>query len=1014
MNAETTVFFKDNLDCLDQKVDVIVESRDDLGSASLKARIAGVERESVITRVVAGRHTYSIYIPEVRADAEATFLIEAAGGVVDVHKTKLLPRKRWEVIFVPLAHHDYGYTDPIEELLPLYDDFYDSVREFLHETADWPKEARYRYTVETSWSLSHYLANRDEKVILDLMEHARLGRFEVSALFANVVDVFCNHEELIRSLYPSFRIRSRYGIPITTASIVDIPGMSWSLPQVLAHAGIRYLFAGFPTYFDREIDVKHSFWDEKSILRQEKPDAFEWAGPDGSSVLTYYQKGYGFMSDNGRYTAAPRTYEELLDLLPTFLDKMENNNTPFSVMRYLFRGRDNQPPNMDICYFARKWNVEYAYPKVIVGTNAMFFRKLEPQCVGIKTISGELTHTDYPLSLSSAVKETVRSRLAHNEILTAESLATVNHLLSGAEYPQSALREIYDDLILYDEHCFGMMYPLGKIHDWNWSSKSHHAYRASARAQRISMHGMIELVENVEVREEGLHITVFNPLAFERSDYVSLSILDRPDISVLRTFEGSSNIVEKIRKHAFTLVDEDSGEHVPFQAEVIDDHRLPLPYAESRYSQAQRLDFFDLNLTFYIENLPALGWKTLRLDFNDSSGSRKTESSVTKIDLPLLENDYYRVEIDPGSGAVARIYDKEDDLELVDNECEHGLNQVITRLVDRKVVESARAIEILPGVAGAIYSNIFVRSTMSGCPNIMQEIRVHSHIKRIDLSTRILKDATPFQEVFVAFPFSVENPRFQFEGSTSPVRPFEDQIEGSNTHHYTVQSWARVYNESKDIVLAPVEAHTLEFGGLWPSAVSQAHHCKTPEGFVDSYMNPADIDKGHIYSFVINSNHKTNFHPTQVADTIFRYSITSSRSPRELPVRFGWRRKNPPIGMFHQKTPGPTRLPGSLRFCSVEPDNINLATIKKAEEGDAIILRLIETAGESARAVIRLPHIEIFAAYEANIVEKTAAALTCTRSEIEIDIEPFGIRTIRLELERDERRIDGLKLFSFH
>ena len=141
LNAETTVFFKENRESMDQKVDVIVESRDILGAASLKASIAGVERVSVIKRLLAGRNTYSIDIPEVRTDSEATFLLEAAGGVVDVYKTKLLPRKRWEVIFVPLAHHDYGYTDPIEELLPLYDGFYDSVREFLHETADWPEEA---------------------------------------------------------------------------------------------------------------------------------------------------------------------------------------------------------------------------------------------------------------------------------------------------------------------------------------------------------------------------------------------------------------------------------------------------------------------------------------------------------------------------------------------------------------------------------------------------------------------------------------------------------------------------------------------------------------------------------------------------------------------------------------------------------------------------------------------------------------------------------------------------------
>ena len=55
-----------------------------------------------------------------------------------------------------------------------------------------------------------------------------------------------SHEELIRLLYPSFRINKEFGGQIKVGSITDIPGLSWGLPTVLSGAGINYFFGGMP------------------------------------------------------------------------------------------------------------------------------------------------------------------------------------------------------------------------------------------------------------------------------------------------------------------------------------------------------------------------------------------------------------------------------------------------------------------------------------------------------------------------------------------------------------------------------------------------------------------------------------------------------------------------------------------------------------------------------------------------------------------------------------------------
>ena len=67
----------------------------------------------------------------------------------------------------------------------------------------------------------------------------------------------------------------------------------------------------------------------------------------------------------------------------------------------------------------------------------------------------------------------------------------------------------------------------------------------------------------------------------------------------------------------------------------------------------------------------------------------------------------------------------------------------------------------------------------------------------------------------------------------------------------------------------------MEFGGLWPCRVSQAHHGMTPPDFEKPFIRPDQVVRGHIYSFVMDSNFRTNFQPVQQGDMLFRYSLTT-------------------------------------------------------------------------------------------------------------------------------------------
>ena len=253
-----------------------------------------------------------------------------------------------------------------------------------------------------------------------------------------------------------------------------------------------------------------------------------------------------------------------------------------------------------------------------------------------------------------------------------------------------------------------------------------------------------------------------------------------------------------------------------------------------------------------------------------------------------IENRFFKVTLNPETGTVASIYDKELGIELVDKNAPHQVNQLITRWIKTGKEESPKIATIRKGQNGPVYASLVVSTSGAGCPQLTQEIILYDKIKRIDFSNRVLKDMTPTQEVYFAFPFKMDNPDFRFEGPLSVIKPLRDQFPGSNSNYYSVQHWADVSDGKTGITFSPVDAHLVMFGGLNTSEISQAHHGVTPVTFGAPFVT--EMKKGHMYSFVMNSNFRTNMPPAQLGDILFRYSVTSHKGNwiEGRPRDFGW------------------------------------------------------------------------------------------------------------------------------
>lgn len=292
------------------------------------------------------------------------------------------------------------------------------------------------------------------------------------------------------------------------------------------------------------------------------------------------------------------------------------------------------------------------------------------------------------------------------------------------------------------------------------------------------------------------------------------------------------------------------------------------------------------------------------------------------------------------------------------------------------------------------------KSSGAGCPQLIQEIILYDKIKRIDFANRILKDSTPLLEIYFAFPFKVENPSFRFEGSDSVIEPLRDQFPGSNSNYYAVQHWADVSDGNVGMTLSCIESHLLEFGGLWPCYVSQAHHGVTPPDFGREFVKQNELTKGYMYAFVLDSNFRTNFQPVQQGDMLFRYSITAHKGEQKqnLASYFGWAICNPlvPVSIDGKKQ---GTLGSKIGLCQLDKPNVFLLTLKKAEDGDGIIARLLETEGKEVTATLTMPHLVIKKAQQTNLVEENIAELPSTEHSVTVPVKPFGITTIRFQTQ---------------
>jgi hypothetical protein len=846
-----------------------------------------------------GSNRIRLRIPEVEEETEVVVRVTEGGGAREI-KAVVAPARPWHVDLVQYTHTDVGYTRPQTQILPEHVRYLDLALDLCDRTDGLPEDARFRWTCEGSWAVREFLRTRPAQEVERLKRRVAEGRIELTALFLNMSEV--TDEATCAALLQPLREIRAAGLPVTSAMQNDVNGAAWCLVDLLPDIGVRYLSMG-----------QHG---HRALVPFDRPTAFWWESPAGSRVLAFrsdhYHTGNFWGIHTGNFDAVERE-------LFRYLSSLVERGYPLDRIAVPFSGSltDNSPPSKVVCNLVVRWNEKYAWPRLRVSTAGDFLEHVE-QRHGEDLPTYRVAWPDWWMDgLGSAARETAVARGCQEELATVRTLLAFYRLL-GVTIPDRLLdesRRIADDLLFYGEHTFGaaesVREPLAENTMVQWGQKSAYAWEA-AKSTSLLREATLGLVTSLVPPREGPVLVAFNPRERSHTSLVRI-VLDHtivPGGSDFRILDPEGKALEK---------------------------RLLEERPEARVYLVR------------IPEVPAFSLRAYPIEIGPA-GDAGLETTPPRKEpaAPVLENDFYRVELDPVTGALKSLVDKELGRELVDREAPWGFGQVIHEtLADREQLEhfklergertAIRDIAWRRGDPGPLWQSLVVTGESdSAVPKegVRMEVRLHHEDKLLELCYSVRKKQVFDPEaLYVSLPFLSPEGRVHYEAQGARVGPETDLLPGTSADWQAIQGYASVLDAKGQILLASPEVPLVQLGNL----------------NLGRFEKVLRIERPHVYSWVMNNYWTTNFRAGQQGEFRWRYLITStSDTSASAAQRFGESvRRTMPCRVL--PSGGTGKGLGRIASCFPLPDNLLLVQAWPASDGNGVVLHFRECEGRRTR-----------------------------------------------------------------
>ena len=608
---------------------------------------------------------------------------------------------------------------------------------------------------------------------------------------------------------------------------------------------------------------------------------FWWQSDDGSKVLTF---------------RIPFEYTTRVDQLDKHVAHCADElKAPYDeIMCFYGVGNHGGGPTKANIESIQRIQKENKGLKLLFSTPNTFFESVSKKDVDYPLVHQELQrHAVGCYAAHSGVKQW--NRLAENRLMAAEKWSSLASLVTGQAYPDD-LERAWKAVLFNQFHDI----LAGTSLESAYTDAQHLYGEAITIADRAINYAVQSLAWNIHIpyAEDTRPLAVFNPHAWETHARVELQVEELPENPV--------------------LID-DAGNNVPMQ----------FVQSLATASRRQRISF--------LPKLPALGYRTYHI----VSGTGKAQPSSIIATESSLENAHLKLMIDPQTGFIKSLYDKDNKQEVftgagarpvVISDPSDTWSHDITQFKDEIGEFIAERVYLVDN--GPAKATLRIRSRY-GDSSLIQDLTIYPDLKRIDVQVMI-DWHEEFKMLKFRFPVNVRYPRITYE------IPYGHVEREGNGDEVPGQSWVDVSGVSPDTndtnglsilndgkYSFDAKLNTISMTVL--RSPIYAHHDPVIPSPDDEYMF---IDKGlQRFQYVLMPH----------ADSWD--SIQTPRRAAEL--------NQPPFALlstFHDDG----KLAQSQQYVWVEAPNVIVSVIKKAEDNDDLIVRAYETDKTTATATIHL------------------------------------------------------------
>jgi hypothetical protein len=821
-----------------------------------------------------------------------------------------------QVIVVFKTHFDIGYTQLAREVVERYrTSMIDKALDVCDRTANLPPEHRFVWTL-SGWPMTQILwpgqtperRKRIEKAI-------REGRLVWHALAGTTHTESMGMEDLVRSLGFSSRLARRFGQPLPRdAKMTDVPCHTWLLPTVLKRAGVDFLHLGCNSASGSP-DIPALFW---------------WEGPDGSRLLTMYTaEGYG------------------TDLVPP-------KGWKFKTWLALIHTGDNHgpPTPQETEALLARAKRELPGVKIRMGRLSDFGDAIlaeEKQKPTLPVIAKDMTDT-WIHGIMSMPEAAARIRSARPQVGTLESLDTLVRAWSVKTKPVTELiAAAYEGSFLYSEHTWGASsrYYSPRLYGDAWKealAEGRYKYAEESWEEHSNYVNPVdsaawELPDQAStlargIRVDGARIVVFNPSPWKRSD----SVLAGTPVGPPRAW-----------KDAVT------GEQVA-PAFIIKSFGGDLVQIEAA-------------------SLPPMGYRTYVPVNPVGKESPKIPSKV----CDTIENEFFRVQLDIPRGVIRSLVDKRSGKELVDGKSQYGFGQYVFELFDKNdhtrfvnsyckshpgwVDEFGRAnlppasdvpyraaspesFELMNDSAWAneVSSRVLLRAKVNPlgpgplCFEVLLERR--QPFVDINLSLHNLKPDPWPQAGWLCLPFAVDQPTFRLGRPGSVIDPAKDIVRAGNYEMFCLDSGLTIAGrDGRGVGLCAMHSFLVSLGRPGAFRFSREWTPRKPTVFVNLYNN------------IWGTNFK-QWTDEPIDCTVRIWSVEGKGTEADL-ITPAWETRMPLVAAYADGPAG--KLPPVQAGIELSRKGVLVTAFGPNPDGDGILLRLWEQAGQDGVCKVKLP-----------------------------------------------------------